>query len=77
MRLQLPDAADAMPRLSRSEEIAIWREMAPREPPEDPVRRRAEPRLAKAGLASGGTHPDIRDVEADARRMLARRRPAS
>jgi hypothetical protein len=77
MRLQLPDAADAMPRLSRSEEIAIWREMAMREPPEDPVRRWAELQLAKAGLASGSTHPDILAVEADARRALARRCPAS
>jgi hypothetical protein len=59
MRLQLPDVADAMPRLSRSEEIAIWREMRTREPPEDPFRRWAELQLAKAGLASGSTHPDI------------------
>ena len=77
MRPQLPDAADAMPRLSRSEEIAIWREMCLREPPEDPFRRWAELQLAKAGLASGSTHPDIRAVEADARRTWARRHPAS
>jgi hypothetical protein len=75
MRLQLPDAADAMPRLSRSEEIAIWREMRTREPPEDPFRRWAELQLAKAGLASGSTHPDILDVESHARSTLARRRP--
>jgi hypothetical protein len=77
MRLQLPDAADALPRLSWSEEVAIWRAMARREPPEDPLRRWAELQLAKAGLASGSTHPDIRAVEADARRTSARRRPAS
>jgi len=76
MRLQLPDAADALPKLSRPEEIAIWREMALREPPEDPLRRWAERQLAKAGFASGSTHPDIRAGEADARRMSARRRPA-
>jgi hypothetical protein len=76
MRLQLPDAADALPELSRPEEIAIWREMALREPPEDPLRRWAELQLAKAGLASGSTHPDILAVEADARRTSARRRPA-
>ena len=75
MRLQLPDAADALPRLSRSEEIAIWRAMALREPPEDPFRRWAELQLAKAGLASGSTHPDIRAVEAHARRTWARSRP--
>jgi hypothetical protein len=75
MRLQLPDVADAMPRLSRSEEIAIWREMRTREPPEDPFRRWAELQLAKAGLASGSTHPDILDVESHARSTLARRRP--
>ena len=77
MRLQLPDAADALPRLSRSEEIVIWREMRTREPPEDPLRRWAELQLAKAGLASGSTHPDIIEGEADARRTLARRRPTS
>ena len=66
-----------MPRLSRSEEIAIGRAMARREPPDDPVRRWAELQLAKAGLASGSTHPDIIEVEADARRTWARRRPAS
>ena len=77
MRLQLPDAADALPRLSRSEEIAIWREMRTREPPEDPFRRWAELQLAKAGLASGSPHPDIIEGEADARRTLARRRPTS
>ena len=77
MRRQLPDAADALPRLSRSEEIAIWREMRTREPPEDPLRRWAELQLAKAGLASGSPHPDIRDVEShSARPPLARRRPA-
>jgi hypothetical protein len=75
MRLQLPDVADAMPRLSRSEEIVIWREMRTREPPEDPFRRWAELQLAKAGLASGSTHPDILDVESHARSTLARRRP--
>ena len=75
MRLQLPDVADAMPRLSRSEEIAIWREVRTREPPENPFRRWAELQLAKAGLASGSTHPDIRDVESHARSTLARRRP--
>ena len=77
MRLQLPDAADAMPRLSRSEEIAIWREMRTREPPEDPFRRWAELQLAKAGLASGSTHPDLLDVASHARSPLARRRPTS
>ena len=77
MRLQLPDAADAMPRLSRSEEIVIWREMRTREPPEDPFRRWAELQLAKAGLAGGSTHPDIPDVESPARSPLARRRPTS
>ena len=77
MRLQLPDVADAMPRLSRSEEIVIWREMRTREPPEDPFRRWAELQLAKAGLASGSTHPDILDVESHARSTLARRRPIS
>ena len=77
MRLQLPDAADALPRLSRSEEIAIWREMRTREPPEDPFRRWAELQLAKAGLASGSTHPDILDVASHARSTLARRRPTS
>jgi hypothetical protein len=76
MRLQLPDAADALPKLSRPEEIAIWRGMAMREPPEDPLRRWAELQLAKAGLAGGTTHPDILAVEADARRTSARRRPA-
>jgi hypothetical protein len=77
MRLQLPDAADALPRLSWSEEIAIWRAMCLREPPEDPFRRWAELQLAKAGLASGSTHPDILAVEADARRASARRHPVS
>ena len=75
MRLQLPDVADALPRLSRSEEIAIWREMRTREPPEDPLRRWAELQLAKAGLASGSPHPDTLDVESHARSTLARRRP--
>ena len=75
MRLQLPDVADAMPRLSRSEEIVIWREMRTREPPEDPFRRWAELQLANAGLASGSPHPDILDVKSHARSTLARRRP--
>jgi hypothetical protein len=77
MRLQLLDAADAMPRLSRSEEIAIWREMRTREPPEDPFRRWAELQLTKAGLASGSPHPDILDVESYARSPWGRRRPTS
>ena len=51
--------------------------MCLREPPEDPLRRWAELQLAKAGLASGSTHPDILAVEADARRALARRHPVS
>ena len=50
MRYQQPDAADVLPRLSRSEEIAIWRAMALRQPPDDPVRRWAERQLARAGL---------------------------
>ena len=76
MRLQLPDAADAPPCLSASEEVAIGRARARRDPPKDPLRRWAELQLAKAGRASGCSHPDIHAVEDDARRAWARRRPA-
>lgn len=52
-----PDAADALPTLSRAEEVALWRSWLTRQPPEDPLRRWAQRRLVAAGLLADPGEP--------------------